>query len=479
MKKRLLALLCLVCLLIGSVPLYAAADGGEETGQKPISFPDVTEDKWYYDVVMYCAENGIVQGMFGYMKPDDAVTRAQFVTMLYRLCEDEAVVDDVKLPFVDMSKGGWYEKPIQWAYQNQIVNGVTSTRFDPDRTVTRAEICALLCRFCQYMGYALPEYQYDGYQFYDILFDSGHWAKNYVYSCYQAGIVNGIGYKQFQPAGKATRAQVAAVLQRMLRYCTTERTDTPDAENAEKTNFTYADRFGCYAEGYYIAAADGSSEELYWTDGRHRAKGVMRYDTIGNLIFREETDSSGECLRGTYSDYSDQGYPKKVTLENGQDGWVNYTDLVYDESGNVLTGKIEASYGNGKYQFDGEYAVYDIVDTDGQPYYLELGVDETGERKSYLQLEKDTQYFWKVEYFTNQPNTLPNALYFRDADGQYQISVHALDDQNVDAVLEIPELQYRENLQYEQIVPLILKLDQYARQWDALSAGFFWGFADE
>lgn len=62
--------------------------------------------------------------------PDSAITRAMFVTVLYRMDGQPAV--DQKAGFTDVAEGSYYAAAVDWAAKNGIVNGVSETSFDPD-----------------------------------------------------------------------------------------------------------------------------------------------------------------------------------------------------------------------------------------------------------------------------------------------------------------------------------------------------------
>ena len=93
-------------------------------------FLDVNEGDWFYDAVAYAYENGLMDGVGGNrFAPNSATTRAQLVTILYRMEGQPAVSGD--LPFTDVEAGTWYTNAVVWAAQNGIVNGVGDDTFAP------------------------------------------------------------------------------------------------------------------------------------------------------------------------------------------------------------------------------------------------------------------------------------------------------------------------------------------------------------
>ena len=117
------------------------------------AFKDVQNRKaWYYNAISTLAGkknakgNAIVQGVakdeFGISTP---ITRAQFVTFLYRLADEPAVSTTTK--FTDVDTNAYYAKAVAWAAQKGIVYGKTDTIFAPNDTVSRAEAVTMLYRY--------------------------------------------------------------------------------------------------------------------------------------------------------------------------------------------------------------------------------------------------------------------------------------------------------------------------------------------
>ena len=110
-------------------------------------FEDVTFGKWYYEGVDYMFEHGYMNGVketvFGL---NNAVTRAQMATILYRLSGSPAV-DGMENPFKDVPAGTWYTDAVIWAANAGIVNGVAPDAFDPHAALTRQAMVTMLYRF--------------------------------------------------------------------------------------------------------------------------------------------------------------------------------------------------------------------------------------------------------------------------------------------------------------------------------------------
>ena len=113
-----------------------------------VSFKDVPEDYWAYDAIAWALNKGVVNGFSAdEFKPKQAITREQLVAMLYRYSGNPEVSGE--LSFTDAAAVcDWAVNPILWACQNKIVQGYTDGSFAPDKTANRAEMAAIIQRFC-------------------------------------------------------------------------------------------------------------------------------------------------------------------------------------------------------------------------------------------------------------------------------------------------------------------------------------------
>ena len=176
-------------------------------------FLDVNEGDWFYDAVAYAYENGLMDGVGGNrFAPNSATTRAQLVTILYRLEGQPAVSGD--LPFTDVEAGTWYTNAVVWAAQNGIVNGVGDDTFAPGNDLTREQLVTILYRYAEAKGYDvsasadLAGYP-DGEEIQAYAREAMAWAV-------AENIIQGMEDDTLKPAGNASRAQIATIL---MRFC--------------------------------------------------------------------------------------------------------------------------------------------------------------------------------------------------------------------------------------------------------------------
>ncbi|MDD6643669.1 MAG: S-layer homology domain-containing protein [Firmicutes bacterium] len=177
----------------------------------PVEFTDVSEKAWYYDAVEYAVENNLMNGVGGgNFDPEGSMTRAMLVTVLWRYEGEPAEGENT---FTDVPNGTWYTGAVAWAAANGIVGGVGNGKFDPNGIITREQMATILFRYAQKRGLDTSK-RGD----LSVFPDSGKvssWAKDAMRWAVAEKIINGSdGY--LLPRGNATRAQVAALLMRFI-----------------------------------------------------------------------------------------------------------------------------------------------------------------------------------------------------------------------------------------------------------------------
>lgn len=207
MKKRLLSLalaLCLVCSLLPGTALAA--------GENP--FTDVPASHWAHDDITYVYENDLMNGTDGSLfSPESTTTRAQVVTVLYRLAGQPAA--DWENPFWDVPASAWFHDAVTWAWENDITGGVSSTHFGAGNAVTREQLATFLYRYAQDQGYdTSARADLSGYS------DAGlvsSYATEALSWANATGLITGTTATTLSPQGSATRAQVATILSRFCQ----------------------------------------------------------------------------------------------------------------------------------------------------------------------------------------------------------------------------------------------------------------------
>ena len=173
-------------------------------------FKDIAAGAWFEDSVKVMLEKGIMKGVSDTaFEPTANVTRAQFVTMLYRIAgRPEAGANT----FADVPAGSYYEKAVAWASEKKIVNGYSKDKFAPFDSITREQLATMLYKYA-----GSPEAKaLDASAFGDADTVSDY-AKAAVGWAVEKGIITGAENKTIAPKQNATRAQVAAMVERYLK----------------------------------------------------------------------------------------------------------------------------------------------------------------------------------------------------------------------------------------------------------------------
>ncbi|WP_127493637.1 immunoglobulin-like domain-containing protein [Paenibacillus glycanilyticus] len=165
---------------------------------------------WAEELIKQAAEKKIVNGYAdGTFRPDNTVTRAEFVVMLVKALQ--LPVSSKEVAFTDGATiQEWAEDSIAIAVNAGMINGYADGTFRPDAAITRAEMAVIIARILQ-----LPAASAGTTGFSD---DEAipAWSKQAIEALKQAGILNGRGDNLFVPNGTATRAEAVVLLLRLL-----------------------------------------------------------------------------------------------------------------------------------------------------------------------------------------------------------------------------------------------------------------------
>lgn len=180
------------------------------------AFGDLTATAWYHDGVHYCLENGLMRGVSGgKFLPDGSTTRAQLVTILWRLEGSPETTGAVR--FGDTAGGAWYTEAVRWAAGSGVVKGYDNGCFGPNDAVTREQMAAILYRYAQHKGYDVSAGEDTNILSFDDAFAVSEYAIPAMQWACGSGMVHGIardGRMLLAPGDTTTRAQTATLLMR-------------------------------------------------------------------------------------------------------------------------------------------------------------------------------------------------------------------------------------------------------------------------
>lgn len=198
-------------LLKGETSLYDMTDVEIEKNTE-LPFVDVPENTWYRDAVEFVYWEGIMKGVeTDTFDPYGTLTRAQFVTILYRMAGTPAISG--ASAFTDVLEGRYYTDAVIWATENGITKGIGNDLFDPYAAVTRQQMVTFLYRYAQYTGADVSEKaDLSGYTDADSV---PGYAREAMAWAVGNEIILGVSQTQLDPRATATRAQAAKVVQRL------------------------------------------------------------------------------------------------------------------------------------------------------------------------------------------------------------------------------------------------------------------------
>lgn len=176
------------------------------------AFVDLDTSRWYHEGVDYVLNKGLMIGVSGnQFAPNDQLTRAQMVTILYRMAGSPEVKTNT--PFTDVAEHRFFTKAVAWAYQEGIAKGMTDTLFMPNASVTREQMVTFFARYAAFAGHEVTskgnlESFTDSNKVSTFAVASMTWA-------YENGIIKGMTATTLEPKGTATRAQAATMIMRL------------------------------------------------------------------------------------------------------------------------------------------------------------------------------------------------------------------------------------------------------------------------
>lgn len=175
------------------------------------SHPDVNPGDWYYGYVTYVDQKGIMTGYAdGRFGPGDDLTRGQFATILYRMEGSPKAPFDGKFP--DVRPDAFYAGPIAWASQSKAITGYDNGNFGPDDRITREQVATILHRYQTQVKAGDGTARGDLNAFPDAAKVSP-FAKDGILWSLGSKLITG-DQGNVNPQGNASRAQIAAILQR-------------------------------------------------------------------------------------------------------------------------------------------------------------------------------------------------------------------------------------------------------------------------
>ena len=201
-----------------------------------------------------------IQYLFGYpdgtFGPENNMTRAEVAQMFYNLLLDQDV--EITKTFDDVPANAWYAKAVNTLASLDIISGVGDNKFEPERSITRAEFTAMALKFA--VGGEEGENIFS-----DV--DEDDWFYEAVVNSIQYGWIHGYGDGTFRPNNPITRAEVTAIVNNMLGRAADE--DFVDEHAEELTQFSDIEKHWAY---YHIVEATNDHDYTKPSSGENWTK---------------------------------------------------------------------------------------------------------------------------------------------------------------------------------------------------------------
>lgn len=185
-------------------------DGGKDCPSAP--FTDVDTAKWYHLSVDYVLAHNMMNGVSSRaFAPNANLTRGMLVQILYNL---EGKPKGTAANFSDVQADAWYAEAVGWAASDKVVTGYADGTFRPNAAVTREQTAAILYRYAQSKGIDVSVGENTNILSYVDVQQASEYAIPALQWAVGAGVLNGKNGGRLAPTGTATRAEIAAIMQR-------------------------------------------------------------------------------------------------------------------------------------------------------------------------------------------------------------------------------------------------------------------------
>lgn len=316
-------------------------------GAGAASYSDVPANAWYADAALWATEQELMNGISSTeFNPGGVVTRAQLVTILWRM---EGQPSAAAAPFSDVRAGSWYADAVAWAYENHIVTGKTATRFAPGDPLSRAQAATILFRYAgEYHGYnTLKSAELSVFPDHSAVASYAQRALSWANA---EGLITGSkegNTVYLRPTGQTKRSQLATILQRFVTYTHIQGSLHQTVRTVDRFHYQLLDA----EKQEYYRRMDAAVEHL---ESRfYLGEGKIPSETVA-LIYTCYIEDNPEHF------YLDLPYSVEHTSDNKTYVTLYYTDGA-TRSGSTLSPELRASILAKKQRFD--EAVHNIVHT--------------------------------------------------------------------------------------------------------------------
>ena len=472
-RSIILALICAVVLT--GIPVVNAQYYSD------VSKSALTREE--FDSIMYVSDNGIMVGSdTGEFMPNAYVNRAQFVQVLFSNSGEKDYYYAGSTDFTDVIEGSWYYDAVCWAYDRGLVSGTSSTTFDPARTITTAEVLAILYKYAEYMG-TNTECRYESQP---ILSHSDHdsivyWAEDAMNWALDYNILNpASAYAPLNPTAYAKRKAIAVFMRnyekeavginggKVFKFQNDEKNfyENPNIDNIFALSNKYYNLLCAAVENYYgedsptaqsiLDAFDYYRTEYNWGGACLGMCSAILYDSLGKIDFNGNIEAKESMFDisipkdnlavrdGIHyyqmAAYADQYYRTDFTKASGtlETGLRNLQMQVKLHGATIVEYRWEGNEIDGEIPIFGHAIIVKTMTAVDGGYELEIyDPSRTTDEDDVDIIEDDIKFCGKIlTSFGYYSHSALNTLEYLDIDGTYNEGVAGTAEMVDNQVLE-------------------------------------------
>lgn len=221
---------------LACVLLVSATVSMNASAASASNMTDIPSGSWYESAVQYCLNNNYMSGESETkFNPNGTVSRAQMVQVLYNL-EGQPGYTSGHTPFEDITPDSWYYNAVRWSEENGIASGTSATTFKPNAPVTREQVATFFANYAKFKN------NYSGAQSdlskYSDQNKISAWAKENISWAVNYGLMSGTSETTLDPQGTCIRAQLAQFIKNYFKNdsdpeITPTPTPTPEPEDPD------------------------------------------------------------------------------------------------------------------------------------------------------------------------------------------------------------------------------------------------------
>lgn len=171
------------------------------------SYADVSSSHWAAGYIEHLSAMHIANGVdANRFNPDRSITRAEFVALLARKTNLKA---SAASGFQDVAKSDWFADAVYAAKEAKLIDGRTANAFEPNAAITRQEMAAIMVRAYEALHGTVSA---DNSTAFKDMKDAPAWSQQAVSKAYKLRLIDGYESNEFKPQGEATRAETAKLL---------------------------------------------------------------------------------------------------------------------------------------------------------------------------------------------------------------------------------------------------------------------------